>query len=120
MADAARRVPATLDGLPLFPLRLAARHLSADLDGLNDEGPREGWKRSRGECCDRRQLEHGNDGVRRNQGFDAGKKVMGRERHLLTDTLGLPLVFTVHSAGIQDRDGLPSLSTRSKGGPRGF
>ena len=30
---------------------------------------------------------------------------MGRKRHLLTDTLGLPLVITVHSAGIQDRDG---------------
>lgn len=39
------------------------------------------------------------------KGFDAGKKVMGRKRHLLTDTLGLPLVITVHSAGIQDRDG---------------
>ncbi len=30
---------------------------------------------------------------------------MGRKRHLLTDTLGLPLVIKVHSAGIQDRDG---------------
>jgi putative transposase len=39
------------------------------------------------------------------KGFDAGKKIMGRKRHLLTDTLGLPLVITVHSAGIQDRDG---------------
>jgi transposase len=39
------------------------------------------------------------------RGFDAGKKVTGRKRHLLTDTLGLPLVITVHSAGIQDRDG---------------
>ena len=29
----------------------------------------------------------------------------GRKRHLLTDTLGLPLVIMVHSAGIQDRDG---------------
>ena len=40
------------------------------------------------------------------RGFDAGKKIMGRKRHLLTDTLGLPLVIDVHSAGIQDRDGL--------------
>ena len=39
------------------------------------------------------------------KGFDAGKKVMGRKRHVLSDTLGLPLAITVHSAGIQDRDG---------------
>jgi len=38
------------------------------------------------------------------RGYDAGEKVLGRKRHLLTDTLGLPLVIKVHSAGIQDRD----------------
>src|SRR5215217_6513242 len=40
------------------------------------------------------------------RGFDAGKKVNGRKRHLLTDTLGLPLRLVVHPASIQDRDGL--------------
>ncbi|NJO34843.1 MAG: IS5 family transposase [Rhodospirillales bacterium] len=40
------------------------------------------------------------------RGFDAGKKVNGRKRHLLTDTLGLPLRLIVHPADIQDRDGL--------------
>lgn len=39
------------------------------------------------------------------RGYDAGKKVRGRKRHLLVDTLGLPLVVVVHSADIQDRDG---------------
>jgi len=39
-------------------------------------------------------------------GFDAGKKVKGRKRHILVDTLGLILKAEVHSAGIQDRDGL--------------
>lgn len=40
------------------------------------------------------------------RGFDAGKKIMSRKRHLLTDTLGPPLVITVHSASVhQDRDG---------------
>ena len=38
-------------------------------------------------------------------GFDAGKKVKGRKRHILVDTLGLLLSVAVHSAGIQDRDG---------------
>ena len=38
-------------------------------------------------------------------GYDAGKKIKGRKRHLVVDTLGLILVVIVHSAGIQDRDG---------------
>lgn len=39
------------------------------------------------------------------RGYDAGKKIMGRKRHLLVDTLGLILQVVVHSAAIQDRDG---------------
>jgi putative transposase len=38
-------------------------------------------------------------------GYDAGKRVKGRKRHLVTDTLGLVLRIEVHSAGVQDRDG---------------
>jgi putative transposase len=38
-------------------------------------------------------------------GYDAGKKVKGRKRHILVDTLGLLLSVVVHSADIQDRDG---------------
>lgn len=40
------------------------------------------------------------------RGDDAGKKINGRKRHLVTDTLGLPLNLAVHPASIQDRDGL--------------
>jgi transposase len=39
------------------------------------------------------------------QGYDAGKKVTGRKRHILVDTLGLLLSVAVHPANIQDRDG---------------
>jgi putative transposase len=42
-------------------------------------------------------------------GYDAGKKVNGRKRHIITDTLGLMLFVLVHSANIQDRDGAPDL-----------
>jgi transposase len=38
-------------------------------------------------------------------GYDAGKRIKGRKRHLVTDTLGLMLRIEVHSAGVQDRDG---------------
>src|SRR6266542_367724 len=40
------------------------------------------------------------------QGFDAGKKITGRKRHILVDTLGLLLSVAVHPANIQDRDGV--------------
>ena len=38
-------------------------------------------------------------------GFDAGKKIKGKKRHLLVDTQGLLLHAVVHAADIQDRDG---------------
>lgn len=38
-------------------------------------------------------------------GYDGGKKISGRKRHILTDVLGLIISVVVHSAGIQDRDG---------------
>lgn len=38
-------------------------------------------------------------------GYDAAKKVKGRKRHLLVDTLGLLLAVTVTAASLQDRDG---------------
>ena len=46
------------------------------------------------------------------RGFDAGKKVSGRKRHLFTDTLGLPLRLVVHPANLQDRDGLGLVCAR--------
>lgn len=38
-------------------------------------------------------------------GYDAGKKIKGRKRHLLVDTLGLVIVAVVSLASVQDRDG---------------
>jgi putative transposase len=40
------------------------------------------------------------------RGYDGGKKVRGRKRHLLVDTEGLVLKAKVHSAKVPDRDGL--------------
>jgi len=39
------------------------------------------------------------------RGYDAAKKVKGRKRHILVDTIGLLLIVIVHTADIQDRDG---------------
>jgi len=46
------------------------------------------------------------------RGFDAGKKVMGRKRHILVDTLGLMIALCVTTACVQDRDGLKKLLRR--------
>jgi putative transposase len=47
-------------------------------------------------------------------GYDAGKKITGRKRHILVDTMGLVLAVVVHSAGIQDRDGAKAVLDRFK------
>lgn len=43
------------------------------------------------------------------RGFDAGKKVNGRKRHIVTDTQGFLVAAVVHAADIQDRDGAPEV-----------
>ncbi len=43
------------------------------------------------------------------QGYDAGKKVKGRKRHIITDTDGNLVHALIHTADIQDRDGAPDL-----------
>ena len=46
------------------------------------------------------------------RGYDAGKKVTGRKRHLAVDTLGLILAVVVHCADVQDQDGAGCCSSR--------
>ena len=38
-------------------------------------------------------------------GYDAGKKIKGKNRHILIDTQGLLIHAVIHAADIQDRDG---------------
>ena len=46
----------------------------------------------------------GQNGAKRGRrGYDAGKKIKGRKRHIAVDTQGNLLAVIVHSAGIQDR-----------------
>jgi transposase len=46
---------------------------------------------------------------RESRGYDAGKKINGRKRFIVTDTLGLLLVVVVLAASVQDRDGAKSV-----------
>lgn len=50
--------------------------------------------------------------VKGNRGFDAGKKVKGRKRHIVVDTLGLLLLVLVTTGDVQDRPGGKQLLTQ--------
>lgn len=39
------------------------------------------------------------------RGLDAGKKLVGRKRHIVTDTQGFMVGAVIHAANVQDRDG---------------
>jgi len=49
------------------------------------------------------------------RGYDAGKHVKGRKRHLVVDTIGLVLAVVVHAASIQDREGAKLVLARLAG-----
>jgi len=43
------------------------------------------------------------------RGYDGGKKIKGRKRHLLVDTEGFVIRVKVHSAKVMDWDGIKTL-----------
>ncbi len=49
------------------------------------------------------------------RGYDGGKKVKGRKRHLLVDTEGFVLRAKVMSAKVMDHEGIKELLDRAKG-----
>jgi putative transposase len=48
------------------------------------------------------------------RGYDGGKKVKGRKRHLLVDTQGLVLKAKIHSAKVMDYEGIKTLLRRAE------
>ena len=48
------------------------------------------------------------------RGYDAGKKITGRKRHIAVDTLGLIMMVVVHAANWQDYDGAALLISQLK------
>src|SRR5271169_3719530 len=82
--------------------RFMSRHRTrAKSHGCNHRLPKQQGSAKRGSALDP-------------QGFDAGKKVTGRKRHILVDTLGLLLGVSVHAADIQDRDGAHDLLRQAR------
>ena len=109
MAALAKGFPAVLDGaeilLALARRRIVARHQQRTRHG----GARTGRPGSQPVGRRHRQPIGQDYRERRNPGFDAGKKIMGRKRHIVVDTLGLLVGVVVHAADIQDRDGAPAV-----------
>ena len=65
---------------------------------------------SRSECCrtaDTQSIRTGHHGL--DKGFDGGKLIKGRKRHIIVDVMGLLLAVMVHSASIQERRGFKLL-----------
>ncbi|MBT3071406.1 IS5 family transposase [Rhodomicrobium sp. Az07] len=48
------------------------------------------------------------------RGYDAGKKIKGRKRHINVDVLGIPMAVVVTPADVQDRDGAKLVIERTK------
>src|SRR3954471_12949153 len=86
------------------------RHAEAAAPRALRPGPRAGGQGGEPDRRDRRQPER--QGRRKRgarvdpSGYDAGKKVKGKKRHILVDTLGLLLTAVIHPADVQDRDGV--------------
>ena len=50
-----------------------------------------------------------------NRGVDGGKKIKGRKRHIITDSMGLLLAVVVHAANMHDSKGAIDVITLLKG-----
>ena len=98
--------PASLGhGLVVLPKMAQGRHLGAGFGGTASRGPGERGTGCYSQRGDHRQPIGEDHGKRGPRGYDAGKKVSGRKRHIVVDTTGLLLAVVIHAANIQDRDG---------------
>src|SRR4051812_49114047 len=90
---------------PMGRRRHARAHSPRALCGM----PGVGGARRQPERCDHRSPERQERRKRGRRidppGYDGGKKIRGKKRHVLVDTEGLLLQALVHAADIQDRDG---------------
>ncbi len=103
VASDADRLSSLADGLSTVPRLASQRCLGARWQ----DAARTGTQGERSKCHAQRshpRFAERQDGAKRGRrGYDAGKKIKGRKRHIAVDTEGNLLAVIVHSAGIQDR-----------------
>lgn len=115
MAAPAALFPTVADSI-LLPAALGARRgVGAGPPRPRRRGPGAGRTGGLALRRDHRQPDRQDGGSKGGfKGYDAGKKVHGRKRHILTDTDGRLLAVEVHAADIQDRDGAKGVLRRSR------
>src|SRR3990172_10099049 len=104
-ADGARGVWALADGASLLPHMATRWSPAKNSRRPSPESPAARWPHARPRGGHHRQPVGQDRAKRGARGYDAGKKIKGRKRHLVVDTLGMVLAVVVHAANIQDRDG---------------
>ena len=105
MANAAARFRTLAHGSSLLPALATGWHTATNSRCPPSASPPPGRSKTHAFGRDHRQPVGQDRGKRGARGYDAGKKIKGRKRHLVVDTLGLVLAVVVHAANIQDRDG---------------
>ena len=109
MARRAEGPAAAFDALRLLRSLDLGRHARSHPRRALREVSRSGRSRGEPDRRDHRQPERQERGKRGTcidpAGYDAGKKIMGKKRHILVDTQGLLMHAVVHAADIRDRDG---------------
>src|SRR5260370_21879454 len=109
VAGAAQGSAAALDGARLLrPVELGRHtrsHPSCTLCAVSRAGRARGQPHCRDHRQPKRQERRKRGAAIDPPGYDAGKKIRGKKRHILVDTQGLLLHAIVHPADLQDRDG---------------
>src|SRR5918995_1206922 len=99
LAAPSPRSPALADGLLLSAALAARGGVGSGSPHARDGRPRAGRARGEPDGCDPGQPIRSHGGSKRgSKGYDAGKKIKGRKRHVLTDTDGRLLAIEVHGA----------------------
>ncbi len=88
------------------------RNMGADRQGPGRAGAQGEGPKRRAQRGDRRFADCQDGAKRGRRGYDAGKKIKGRKRHIAVDTEGNLLAVIVHSAGIQNRAAAPAVLMR--------
>ena len=109
LANVTKRNAALENRLPLFSSMAKRRTLGTHQQLVARESAAKVWQKSQASTSilDSQSAKTSEGGSE--CGFDAGKKVTGRKRHTLVDTLGLVLKVVVTAGNVQDRDGAKSL-----------
>lgn len=105
MATVAARLSAVADRVLLLSALATGRDVGTHPHDVARASAASARAQQATQRCHPGQPEREDDGKRGPRGYDAGKKINGRKRHLLVDTQGFVLEAHVQKADLQDRDG---------------